>query len=46
MASHDEAKLIFPALGNLYRRISPFSYIFMRFATGAILVRFAEAWPI
>jgi putative oxidoreductase len=38
MTSYDEAKLIFPALGGLYRRFAPFSYAFMRFATGAVLV--------
>jgi putative oxidoreductase len=38
MTAHDEPKLIFPALGGLYRRFSPFSYAFMRFATGAVLV--------
>ncbi|MDB5635366.1 MAG: DoxX family protein [Bradyrhizobium sp.] len=38
MASQDEQELIFPALGDLYQRFSPFSYAFMRFATGAILV--------
>jgi putative oxidoreductase len=38
MAAHDETKLIFPGLGSLYQRFAPFSYAFMRFATGAILV--------
>jgi putative oxidoreductase len=38
VVSQDEQKLIFPALGGLYQRFSPFSYAFMRFATGAILV--------
>ena len=38
MAEKDEPKLIFPALGGLYQRFSPFSYAFMRFATGAVLV--------
>src|ERR1700676_3593452 len=38
MAAHDEPKLIFPALAGLYQRFSPFSYAFMRFATGAVLV--------
>jgi putative oxidoreductase len=38
MAARDEPKLIFPALGGLYRRFSPYSYALMRFATGAILV--------
>jgi putative oxidoreductase len=35
---HEEARLFFPALAGLYRRLSPFSYALMRFATGAILV--------
>jgi putative oxidoreductase len=38
MATHDQPKLIFPALGDLYQRFSPYSYSLMRFATGAILV--------
>src|SRR5438445_11520939 len=38
MAAYDEPKLIFPGLGDLYQRFSPFSYALMRFATGAILV--------
>jgi putative oxidoreductase len=38
MASDSEPELVFPALGGLYRRFSPYSYAFMRFATGAILV--------
>ena len=38
MAVHDEPKLIFPGLAGLYRRFSPFSYAFMRFATGAVLL--------
>jgi len=38
MTSHDETKLIFPGLGGFYQRFAPFSYAFMRFATGAILV--------
>lgn len=29
--------LIIPALGGLYRRFGPWSYAFMRFATGAVL---------
>jgi putative oxidoreductase len=37
MTSGGEAKLIFPGLGSLYERFAPFSYAFMRFATGAIL---------
>lgn len=31
-------RLFFPALAGLYRRFSPFSYAFMRFGTGAVLV--------
>ena len=38
MAAYEETKLIFPGLAGLYRRFSPFSYAFMRFATGAMLV--------
>ena len=38
MAVHDEPKLVFPGLARLYQRFSPFSYAFMRFATGAILL--------
>jgi putative oxidoreductase len=38
VAAKDEPKFIFPALGGLYQRFSPFSYAFMRFATGAVLV--------
>jgi putative oxidoreductase len=38
MAAHDQPKLIFPGLAGLYDRFSPFSYAFMRFATGAVLV--------
>jgi putative oxidoreductase len=38
VTTRDEPKLIFPALGGLYQRLSPFSYALMRFATGAILV--------
>ena len=33
-----EPNLVFPALAGLYRRFSPYSYAFMRFATGAVLV--------
>jgi putative oxidoreductase len=35
--SVDAKKLIFPGLAQLYRRFSPLSYAFMRFATGAVL---------
>lgn len=38
MVARDEPKLIFPALAGLYQRFSPFSYSFMRFAAGAVLV--------
>ena len=38
VAVHDEPKLIFPGLAGLYDRFSPFSYAFMRFATGAVLL--------
>jgi putative oxidoreductase len=38
MTAHDDTKLIFPGLAGFYQRLSPFSYAFMRFATGAILV--------
>jgi len=35
--SVDANKLFFPGLAQLYRRFSPLSYAFMRFATGAVL---------
>src|ERR1700682_6255459 len=38
MAARDEPKLVFPALAGLYDRFSPFSYAFVRFATGAVLL--------
>ncbi len=38
MAVHGEPQLVFPGLAPLYQRFSPFSYAFMRFATGAILL--------
>ncbi len=38
MALRDEPKLVFPALAGIYGPFSRFSYAFMRFATGAILV--------
>jgi putative oxidoreductase len=38
MVAYDEPKLVFPALAGLYRCLAPFSYAFMRFATGAILL--------
>ena len=31
-------RLIFPSLGGLYNRFSPFAYGFIRFSTGAVLV--------
>ena len=34
----DRSRLYIPALGGLYNTFSPFSYAFMRFAAGAILV--------
>jgi putative oxidoreductase len=38
MAAEGEARLIFPGLAGFYQRFSPYSYGFMRFATGAILL--------
>ncbi len=38
MAAQDEPRLFFPALAGFYRSFSPYSYGFMRFAAGAILV--------
>jgi putative oxidoreductase len=38
VAADDEPRFIFPSLAGLYQRFSPFSYAFMRFATGAVLV--------
>ncbi|HWG07335.1 MAG TPA: DoxX family protein [Beijerinckiaceae bacterium] len=34
----DETRLLFPALGKVYGLFAPYSYAFMRFCTGAILV--------
>lgn len=34
----ERSRLIIPALGGLYERFAPFSYAFMRFAAGAVLV--------
>jgi len=34
----DRNKLLIPALGGIYERLSPFSYAFMRFSAGAVLV--------
>ncbi len=36
--SIDRNRLIFPALGGIYEKLSPFSYAFMRFCAGAVLV--------
>ena len=33
-----DARLLIPALGTFYRGLSPYSYSFMRFSTGAVLV--------
>jgi putative oxidoreductase len=38
MAARDETKLVFPALAGLYESCAPYSYVIVRFATGAILV--------
>jgi putative oxidoreductase len=38
MVARDEPKLIFPGLAGFYERFSPYSYAFMRFVTGAILL--------
>ncbi len=37
-AKIDRRKLIVPALGAVYEKFSPYSYAFMRFSAGAILV--------
>jgi putative oxidoreductase len=34
----DARRLIFPGLAKLYQPFSPYSYAFMRFSTGAVLV--------
>jgi len=34
----DAKKLFFPGLAGLYEKFAPYSYSFMRFATGAVLV--------
>jgi putative oxidoreductase len=36
-ADIDPRRLVFPSLAKLYARFSPYSYAFMRFATGAVL---------
>jgi len=36
--ANENQKLFVPALGGLYRMLSPYSYAFMRFCTGAVLV--------
>jgi len=38
MAQSERTKLVVPALEGLYEAFSPYSYSFMRFATGAVLV--------
>lgn len=38
MAQQATKRLFFPALGPIYDRLSPYSYAFMRFCTGAVLV--------
>lgn len=38
MGANDDTRLVFPALGRLYNTFSPYSYSFMRFATGAVLL--------
>jgi putative oxidoreductase len=34
----DSTRLIIPQLGGLYRQFAPYSYAFMRFCTGMVLV--------
>ncbi|HEX9461870.1 MAG TPA: DoxX family protein [Alphaproteobacteria bacterium] len=34
----ESRRLIIPALGRIYEALSPYSYAFMRFCTGAVLV--------
>ena len=36
--SIDRNRLLIPALGGIYEKLSPYSYAFMRFCTGAVLV--------
>jgi len=38
----ETSRLIFPGLAGLYESLSPYSYAFMRFATGAVL--FPHGW--
>jgi putative oxidoreductase len=38
MTADHRPKLVFPALAGFYERLSPYSYAFMRFVTGAVLV--------
>ena len=38
MNANDDTRLMFPALGGLYNAFSSYSYAFMRFATGAVLL--------
>jgi putative oxidoreductase len=37
-ATIDKSRLVFPALGGIYEKLSPLSYALMRFATGAVLL--------
>jgi putative oxidoreductase len=37
-AAIEPKRLIFPGLARLYEKFAPYSYAFMRFATGAVLV--------
>ena len=37
-ATVDKRRLVFPGLARLYQSLSPYSYSFMRFAAGAVLV--------
>lgn len=45
----EHSKLFIPALGSLYDRFSPYSYAFMRFCTGAVIIphgvqKFMAGW--
>ena len=47
----DRKRLIFPALAPLYQKLGPYSYAFMRFCTGAVLVphgvqKLMNAWAL
>jgi putative oxidoreductase len=37
MAASNETRLVFPGLAGVYRLLSPYSYAFIRFSTGAVL---------